>query len=100
MDNLMYSLRIVSHGKITSLSKEFILPGNAPFTVFVVPKGVTMDSCITIDCQLVSDTECGAFPVPLNDWTPGAIKMIAANGIDLDSYDVYWGAGSNVSINS
>lgn len=58
-----------------------------------------MDTCSLIQCKLLGDTEFGNFPVPHNDWTPGAIKEIAPNGIDLTSYDVFWGAGANVSLN-
>lgn len=43
METTMYSLRILSKGKITDLSKAFSL-GGMPFTVFVKPKKATMET--------------------------------------------------------
>lgn len=99
MESTMYSLRILSKGQITNLSQGFRLGSGDSFSVFLKPKKVTMDTCSLIQCKLLGDTEFGNFPVPHNDWTPGAIKEIAPNGIDLTSYDVFWGAGTNVSLN-
>ncbi len=55
-----------------------------------------METSILIDCKLICDKEPGVFPVPVNDWTPGAITEISPNGIDLTEYDVFWGAGETV----
>ena len=90
----MYSLRILSKGKVTDLSNGFAL-GGVPFTVFVRPKEVTMETSTLLKCKLICDKEFGMFPVPIGDWTPGAITVISPNGIDLSVYDVYWGAGKS-----
>lgn len=95
----MYSLRILSKGQIQNISQGFKLGNGAPFSVFIKPKVTSMSTCTLISCKLVGDTEFSNFPVPLNDWTPGAIKEIAANAIDLTAYDVFWGSGQNVSLN-
>lgn len=46
--------------------------------------------------QAHCDKDFGMFPVPIGDWTPGAITVISPNGIDLSVYDVYWGAGETI----
>ena len=79
----MYSLRILSKGKVTDLSNGFAL-GGVPFTVFVRPKEVTMETSTLLKCKLICDKEFGMFPV------------ISPNGIDLSVYDVYWGAGETI----
>ena len=91
----MYSLRILSKGKVTDLSNGFAL-GGVPFTVFVRPKEVTMETSTLLKCKLLCDKEFSMFPVPIGDWTPGAIAVISPNGIDLSVYDVYWGAGETI----
>lgn len=75
----MYSLRILSKGKVTDLSNGFAL-GGVPFTVFVRPKEVTMETSTLLKCKLICDKEFGMFPVPIGDWTPGAITVISPNG--------------------
>lgn len=92
METTMYSLRILSKGKITDLSKAFSL-GGMPFSVFVKPKKASMETCTLLHCKLICDKQAGELPVPIGDWTPGAISSISPNGIDLSEYDVYWGAG-------
>lgn len=56
----MYSLRILSKGKVTDLSNGFAL-GGVPFTVFVRPKEVTMETSTLLKCKLICDKE---FSVP------------------------------------
>lgn len=70
----MYSLRILSKGKVTDLSNGFAL-GGVPFTVFVRPKEVTMETSTLLKCKLICDKEFSMFPVPIGDWTPGAIAV-------------------------
>ncbi len=96
METTMYSLRILSKGQITDLAKGFDI-GGVPFSVFVKPKKVTMETSTLIDCKLICDEGAGVFPVPIGDWTPGAITRISPNGIDLSEYDVYWGAGETIN---
>ena len=83
----MYSLRILSKGKVTDLSNGFAL-GGVPFTGFVRPKEGTMETSTLLKCKLICDKDFGMFP--------GAITVISPNGIDLSVYDVYWGAGETI----
>lgn len=95
METTMYSLRILSKGRVADLSQGFNL-GGVPFSVFVRPKTTSMETNTIMSCKLICDKETGDFPVPIGDWTPGAIVSIAPNGIDLNAYDVYWGAGETI----
>ncbi len=88
----MQSLRILSKGQITDLSQGFTL-GGVPFSVFVRPKNATMEQNTLLNCRLICDTESSSFPIPIGDWTPGAIVKISPNGISLSDYEVFWGAG-------
>lgn len=96
MEATIYSLRIQSKGKITDLSKGFTL-GGIPFSIYVRPKTVTMETDTIVSCRLLCENSVGDFPVPLKDWTPGSIVSIAPNAIDLESYDVYYGAGETIN---
>ena len=60
METTMYSLRILSCGKVTDLSNGFAL-GGVPFTVFVRPK-VTMETSTLLKCKLICDKEFSMFP--------------------------------------
>lgn len=91
----MYSLRILSKGQITDLTKGFDL-GGVPFSIYVRKKSVSMDTDLLVNCQLVCDKTMGEFPVPVGDWTPAAIVKLAPYSISLSSYDVYWGAGESI----
>lgn len=91
----MQDLRILSKGKVSDLSKGFSL-GGTPFSIFVRPKSITMETTTLVKCQLISDKTDGDFPVPIGDWTPGAIVKISPNGISLEDYEVYWGAGETI----
>ena len=91
----MYSLRILSKGRITDLTSGFSL-GGVPFSIFVKPRRTTMETSTLLHCRLICDKQASDFPVSMGDWTPGAISSISPNGIDLSEYDVYWGAGEKV----
>jgi len=91
----MNSLRILSKGKIADLSSGFDL-GGTPFSIFVRSKQATFDTHTIVRCQLICDREAGEFPVPIGDWSPGAITKIPHRGIDLDAYEVFWGAGETI----
>lgn len=92
MNGQLFAMRIQRKGKITDLSSGFKLDGKI-FTIFVKPRSaVDPNINITVNCKLVCDDSFGDFPVPLNDWTPGSMVAIAPNAIDLESYDVYYGA--------
>lgn len=86
--------RILKHGKIASLSSAFSIENDAPFSIYVKPVVESDDADILVNCKCMCDSEASALPVPLNEWTPAAIKEISANAINLSSYDVYWGAGN------
>lgn len=87
----MEDVRIIAKGRISDLSKGFSL-GGVPFSVYVRSKENTMLSDTLLDCRLIGDREKGAFPVPIGDWTPTMIAYISPNAIDLQKYEVYWGA--------
>ena len=93
--NEMNILRILSKGKIADLSNGFDL-GGVPFSIFVRAKSATLDTHVVVKCQLICDREAGEFPVPIGDWSPGAIQRIPQDGIDLAEYEVFWGAGETI----
>ena len=89
----MEDVRLIAKGSITDLSKGFALKGGVPFSVYVRSKENTMLSDTLLDCRLIGDSGTGsAFPVPIGDWTPAMIAYISPNAIDLQKYEVYWGA--------
>nr|DAF67758.1 MAG TPA: hypothetical protein [Caudoviricetes sp.] len=95
MDATLQTLRILAKGKITDLSFGFSL-GGAPFSIFVRPKKAIMDYHTVIRCKLLCDTDEGEFPVPIGDWTPGAIVAISPDAINLDEYEIFWGSGQMI----
>lgn len=99
MDNAMYSLRILSKGQITDLSNGFDLGGKL-FSVYVRKKTITEATTdVLLNCKLICDENFGVIPVPVGDWTPAAIVKIAPNAIDLQNYEIYWGAGETIKAN-
>lgn len=97
MDDAMYSLRILSKGQITDLSKGFDL-GGVPFSVYCRKKTVSMETDLIVNCKLLADSSFGNMPVPVGDWTPAEIVKLAPGTISLDAYDVYWGAGEQIKL--
>lgn len=88
----MEDVRLIAKGTITYLSKGFSLKGGVPFSVYVRSKENTMLSDTLLECRLIGDREVGALPVPIGDWSPAMIAYISPNAIDLQKYEVYWGA--------
>lgn len=91
--------RISSHGQITSLAAAFSLASGQPFALFIIPKsgGSYADAkTVIIDCTLYQDDESGDCPFTTNCWDVPAVSEVSASGVDLDEYDVYWGAGVDV----
>lgn len=88
----MEDVRLIAKGTITDLSKGFSLKGGVPFSVYVRSKENTMLSDTLLECGLIGDREVGALPVPIGDWSPAMIAYISPNAIDLQKYEVYWGA--------
>jgi hypothetical protein len=90
--------RIVEGGKITSLSAAFSKGGN-PFSLFVLPNptGTASDDTVcTVNCKLYQSDVATAIPFTMNCWDVPLVSEISATGIDLDVYDVYWGAGTEI----
>lgn len=88
----MEDVRLIAKGTITDLSKGFSLKGGVPFSVYVRSKENTMLSDTLLECRLIGAREVGALPVPIGDWSPAMIAYISPNAIDLQKYEVYWGA--------
>lgn len=86
--------RILTHGKIETLKEGFRLPHNSIFSVYVRPKEGIVETDLLVNCRCICDDKPSDLPVPLNEWTPAAIVEITPNAIELDMYDVYWGAGN------
>jgi len=95
MDDLMYSLRILSKGKISDLTKGFDL-GGVPFSIYCRKKTVSMEVDLVVSCQCICDKSMSDLPVPIGDWTPAEIVKLAPGAISLSDYDVYWGAGEKI----
>ena len=87
----MEDVRIIAKDRISDLSKGFSL-GGVPFSVYVRSKENTMLSDTLLECRLIGDKAVGALPVQIGDWTPAMIAYISPNAIDLQKYEVYWGA--------
>ena len=93
--------RVLAKGKIESLTSAFNL-GGKPFSIIVVPKADVTDGIISIvsesiglivSCKCYAEDSAGDLPVYFHTWTEADIVEIAADAIDLDDYDVYYGAG-------
>ena len=90
----MGSNRILSHGKITSLPFKF--NSYNPASLFIIPK-VENGNPILINCRLYMDDTISPCPFVVNAWTETAVMEIPTGGVDLANYDIYWGAGADVS---
>ncbi len=87
--------RIVSKGKIGSLSNGFRLKESKPFSVYVRPKTLTtMERDVLLNCKLYAEEEFCEVPVNLFGWVELCIVEIAPSEELLKGYDIYWGAGS------
>ncbi len=88
--------RILSHGKITSLTGGFKLPGEQPFTIYVRPKTTVSGSDILISVKCYSEELTSEAPFPYGDWSPLAIREIAPSETLLSNVDIYWGCGDKL----
>lgn len=84
--------RIISKGKIDTLTGRGFTLGGVPFSIYVRHKSGLVENDTVVNCRLIGDNHYGDFPVPVGDWTPGMIVAIAPDAINLTHYDVYWGA--------
>lgn len=96
ISEFMNSGRILAHGKIESLADGFHLPNDTPFSIYIRPKysNSDMDAVLSVKCY--QDDDFSDAPIVINDWSPMAIKAIAPNADFLNTYDLYWGAGTYV----
>lgn len=85
--------RIVDWGQVTDLTSDFKLPDNYPFSVFVRPKAETSESSVIISARPYQSYDFKPTPVVLESWMENMIITIEAGAIDLEAYDVWWGAG-------
>ena len=90
----MYSLRILSKGKVTDLSNGFALG------VFRLPSLYDLKRlrwkqvrCLNASSFVIRNLVCSPY---LSGIGRRAIAVISPNGIDLSVYDVYWGAGETI----
>lgn len=91
--------RIVSKGKISDLSKGFRLKESRPFSVYVRPKTLsTLERDVMLNCKLYAEEEFSEVPVTLFSWVGLCIIEIAPSAELLNSYDIYWGAGSSAQM--
>ena len=95
----MITGRVSAHGKITSVATAFKLESGQPFALFIVPisDGTDPDAkVVLVTCKLYQDDNATACPFTSNCWDVPAVSEISINGVDLEVYDVYWGAGVDV----
>lgn len=90
--------RILFHGKVDSLENNFALPGNVPFSIFIVPKTETTEYGIAeiLSVKLYQEDDASDCPFVVGAWNEPAIVEIEAHETFLTSFDVYWGAGQRV----
>lgn len=84
--------RIVDWGQIADLTSDFRLVGNTPFSVFIRPKSAG-GSSVVISAESYQGDGFRPTPVVLESWMENVITAIEAGSIDLETYDVWWGAG-------
>lgn len=99
VSEVMGSTRILSHGKVLSLTQGFSLPNKQAFSIFAVPKqgSEISGNTIILSVRLNQDEEASDVPVLLNEWSTLAIEEIAANQNDvLSQVDIYWGSGNYI----
>ena len=93
--------RILSHGKISSLTEEFRLKNDTPFALFIIPKvgsGFEEDKTVLVNCELGLDDTFEDCPFTLLCWDVPALTAISVAGIDTTKFDVFWGAGEGTEI--
>lgn len=93
INDLMRAGRIVRHGKIESLAEGFNLGGTL-FTVFIQPKSEG-DACVNLNVRLASDDVMSPMPFLTGDWNPALIVEIGPDNDILDSYDIFYGTGTD-----
>jgi len=79
--------------QITDLSEGFSLAESIPFSIYLKPIGEMEVISVMVSCKLLNDDDLSPFPVGVESWSEGAFKELGVDAIDLDVYNVYWGAG-------
>lgn len=101
----MSAMRVVSKGKVAALPFR-MKSGALPFSVIVIPKAniengvisTPQNEGIIINCKCYQDQVASPYPVQFIRATEAAIVEIPAAGIDLGTYDVYWGCGAKAEV--
>lgn len=83
--------------EITDLSEEFRLNNNTPFSLFIRPKSVPNEASVLISAEPYAGNGFRDIPVTLDNWNKYYLSAIAANGINLSKYRVWWGTGGAAS---
>jgi hypothetical protein len=97
ISDIINGTRIVSGGKIGSLTEAFSLPHGTPFTIYIRPKNEvdTVDTVLSV--MLYQQDGFVNMPFLFYDWSPLCITEIAANSSLLSAFDIYWGSGSCIN---
>lgn len=98
--------RITAHGKVASVDEGFFITNGAPFSILVIPIASVIGRVISvsdnlgilINCKLSQSHTMSDLAVVFNQWTEGLIGYIHIDAIDLELYDVYWGAGNTMAV--
>lgn len=98
------ALRGLSHGEIETLADGFSIKGNQPYSICVIPKDNIVDGVISIpdnagllvECKTLLNNDNKPLPAMFNDWTPASIVFIKPAAIDLDTYRVFFVAGTKL----
>lgn len=97
--DMMRAGRGMSHGQITDLSAGFMVnKGTIPFSLFIIEKASKSTDPVILECEgWLGD---GYYPCPFtpNCWDVPLLRRIKPAAISLDTYDVYWSAGADASI--
>ena len=94
--------RIIWHTQITDLTNGFKLANEVPFSILMVPKANVTEGVISaptnlgiyVNMKMYQDDDFSNWPVYFNNETIAAIREIAPDAINLETYDVFLGSGS------
>jgi hypothetical protein len=89
--------RIISKGKVESL--PFILPGELPFSLFLLPKAENVEKTtelLPVRLQGETTDDFSPAPVGVAEWSPLLVTSLGDTPELLDNYEVYWGCGYRV----
>ena len=87
--------RILFHGKVDSLETNFALPGNVPFSIFIVPKSyeITFGIAEILSVKLYQEDELSNCPFVVGAWNEPSIVEIEAHANAVaelnEAYGIY-----------